>query len=284
MAITAGVVGAGLIAGGTAAAIAAAKKKTQARRVQYGGSAEAGDALKQTYAAGADQGNQAFSQGVSKLNGVGLQGAQLATQGQAITNSAGGIAAGNYGHLGSQLLTQYQPGQVAAAQAQQAMDQNTAAVSGAARAGGALGLRNALNANANNGQVLAQNAGIQAAQEKQALLGAQVGQANVETQGQLDQNALAQQQRTQLLGLGTGVTQAGVNAQAGAASNIGQLGLADQGQFLNQQQNVYDQQNSNDVNYEQRRQADQQRRAQNLWGLGSSLIGSGAKAIGGGGG
>jgi hypothetical protein len=281
MAVTAAVAGAGLIAAGTAAAIKANKMKTQGRKVNYGGSAAATDQLKQTYAAGADQGNKSFTEGVAGLNNVRGQGLALTNQGQAITSSAGGITPGLYGHAGSQLLAQYQPGQIAAAQAQQAMDQNTAAVSGAARAGGALGLRNALNANANNGQVLAQNAGIQAAQERQALLGAQVAQGNTETQEQLDQNAVAQAQRAQLLGLGTSVTQGGLNTQAGASSNIGQLGLANQSAFLGQQQNVYDTQNSNDVNYEQRRQADAQRRSQNVFGLGQSMIGMGGKALAG---
>jgi hypothetical protein len=229
MAVTAAVAGAGLIAAGTAAAIKANKMKTQGRKVNYGGSAAATDQLKQTYAAGADQGNKSFTEGVAGLNNVRGQGLALTNQGQAITSSAGGITPGLYGHAGSQLLAQYQPGQIAAAQAQQAMDQNTAAVSGAARAGGALGLRNALNANANNGQVLAQNAGIQAAQERQALLGAQVAQGNTETQGQLDQNAVAQQQRTQLLGLGTSVTQGrSLTRRQAPSSNIGQLGLANQ--------------------------------------------------------
>jgi hypothetical protein len=77
MAVTAAVAGAGLIAAGTAAAIKANKMKTQGRKVNYGGSAAATDQLKQTYAAGADQGNKSFTEGVAGLNNVRGQGLAL---------------------------------------------------------------------------------------------------------------------------------------------------------------------------------------------------------------
>jgi hypothetical protein len=97
----------------------------------------------------------------------------------------------------------------------------------------------------------------------------------------LDQNAVAQATAYAVARFGYKRYPRRVNTQAGASSNIGQLGLANQSAFLGQQQNVYDTQNSNDVNYEQRRQADAQRRSQNVFGLGQSMIGMGGKALAG---
>jgi hypothetical protein len=279
MAITAGVVGAGLIAGGTAAAIRAQRMKTAAKGKQYGGSADAVDSMRTGFAQGVDQGNAGVVAGQDRLREASLDTQNLQKQGLNIANSAGQIQAPVLNNGGLSLLNSYVPGQVAEAQTKRVLDQQQQATMGGARAGGALGLRDAINANAYQGVQAAQNLAEQRAQEEQALLGAKVAQGNTQIGMQQDANQVAQAQRAQLLGLGTGVQGQAIGQQIGTATGIGQLGIANQGQQLNALQETNAQQLTADLDYERRRQADAQRKSQNIFALGQTLIGGGANVL-----
>jgi hypothetical protein len=279
LAITAGVVGAGLIAGGTAAAIRAQRMKTAAKGKQYGGSADAVDSMRTGFAQGVDQGNAGVVAGQDRLREASLDTQNLQKQGLNIANSAGQIQAPILNNGGLSLLNSYVPGQVAEAQTKRVLDQQQQATMGGARAGGALGLRDAINANAYQGVQAAQNLAEQRAQEEQALLGAKVAQGNTQIGMQQDANQVAQAQRAQLLGLGTGVQGQAIGQQIGTATGIGQLGIANQGQQLNALQETNAQQLTADLDYERRRQADAQRKSQNIYGLAQTLIGGGANVL-----
>jgi hypothetical protein len=274
MAVTAGVVGAGLIAAGTAAAVRAQRMKTKARAVQYGGSQEAGSSLAETYAKGADQGNAGYQQGNKGLNTAAANSQQLFRTGQGIIDQAQQPVVVD--NLASQRLAGYQPGAISAQATRNTIDELGRQNLAGASAGGAAGIRDAVNANAQMGVQATGQLAQQAAQEKLGYLGMTIDQANADRAAALQ----AEAQRQSLLQTGAGIAAQGNNQRISSSGTLGQLGLADQGQFLAQQQNVLDTQNMNDLNYEQRRQADQQRKAQNLWGLGSSLIGGGASILG----
>ncbi len=275
MATTAAITGIGLAAAGTAAAIKAQQMKTKARRVNYAGSAEATDEYRTKYGAGADQGNQGYAQGQRTATSASIGALGLGQTGQQLTQRGlqMNVAPSTQG---MDLLNAYQPGQVAAAQQQLVLDQNAQANLGAARAGGALQLRNALGANAQAGVQAAGQLAAERAQEEQALLGAKVDQANT-MQGQRLANLQVQNQS---LGLGTGLVAQGNSQLLSAGQTQGQLGLGNQGQYLNSLSDVNSQQLAADLDYERRRQADQQRKAQNWFGLGQGLIGSGASILG----
>lgn len=283
MAVTAGVaagVGVAAAAGATAAAIRAQKMKTQPRGVVYGGTKEAQDERQLVHARGIDQGNAGYKDGQLGLNRSQWAGRELAAAGTGIMQ---GATPYKDTHQAAGILNSYRPGEMAALQARQAQEQAANANLGAARSGGALGLRNALTANAASGVEVAQGAALLRSQEEQQLLQLRAQQANADREAQMairDQ-VLRQQQA------GAGIAQAG-NAQALQASGMtGQLGLTNQGQYLDQSQAVEDRQFMANMDYEQRRQSDQQRKSQNLWGLAGNLVGvsgSAFGAMGGGGG
>lgn len=278
---TAAGIGIAAAAGGIAATVRANKKQAKPRGVTYGGSQEKKDALEQSYLKGVDQGNAQQLHGQAGLdktiktaNGIG---------GDALTMMQGAqrMRAMEVGNRGGAILDQYKPGAVAAAQAQQALDQNTAASFGAARSGGALGLRNALNANANQGAQNAQAMAVQRAQEEQAYTGAQVAQANQNQQDVFQADQQNANQKAQLLAIGADLRKAGNQQAIQASSTQTSAGLANQGQFLDQEQNLNDQQAALSLAYEQQRMAAAQAKADRLGNMGSALIGGGLGMAGG---
>lgn len=283
MAITAAIaggVGLAAIGAGTAAAIKAQKQNIKPRGVTYGGNADAQAELEDQYLKGTAQGNAQETQGFRDLRDRQIDAVRLGGKGSSIMQSAQNIENVATPNQGAAILGQYKPGAVAAAQAQQALDRNTAASFGAARSGGALGLRNALNANANQGAQNAQAMAVQRAQEEQAYTQAQVAQANQQQKDTFQADQQAQAQRAQLLGLG-GQLSTGANAQAiQAANSMTNAGLNNQGQYLDQEQNLNDQQAALNMNYENVRQKAAQTKSDRLWGLGSSLIGGGFGMLG----
>lgn len=283
MAVTAGIaagVGLAAIGAGTAAAIRAQKMKTQPRGVTYGGSKDAQDTLEEQNLQGIAQGNAQQVQGFTGLEAGRKAAAQLAGDGVSIRQSGNRVVPVAVGNQGGAILGQYQPGAVAQAQAQQSLDQNTAASFGAARSGGALGLRNALNANATTGAQTAQALAVQRAQEQQALTQAQVAQANTNQQNLFQSDQQAAAQRAQLLGIGTQAQAAGAGMMTQAATSQAQAGLSNQNQWLGQEQNLNDEQAKLNAMYEQTRQGTAQKKSDRLWGLGSSLIGGGFGMLG----
>jgi hypothetical protein len=273
-AIAAGVIGGASIIGGAAAAVRAQRMKTNPRGVTYGGNADTQDALLDDYGQGVAQGNGAVTSGLTGLQSGFIGGVQQRQTGQALIDSAASSTPAPTGQ-GMSILQGYQPGQVAATQQQVALDQGALQTLSAGRTGGALGLRNALVANAGNTMQVGQAAAAQRAQEQQSYVAAQVAQANQDKANQFSANG----QRLQQLQLGGGIMATGNGQATGAAGTITSAGLNDQGQYLGQQQNVYDSQAGLNQTYETNRQQNQVRKSQNLWNLGGSLVGSGVSTL-----
>jgi hypothetical protein len=266
-----------MAAGATAAAIRAQQMKTKARRSYYGGSQDALDAQRDSYATGIDQGNSGYDTGVRGLQHAGGTGATITDRGMQLLDSA---AAAQPSQAGVAPLQSLDPQAVARVRSQMALDQNARATLGMARSGGALGIRQAVAANA--------AAGVQGAQQEAAMgLEGEQAKAQLLSQNAVQRSQLDQAKQAQLLNAGGQLATTGNAQTLQAASGVGQLGLTNQGQYLNQLQGADQSQLSADINYDTRRQADQQRRAQNLWSLAGTLTGGAAKAfgsIGGGGG
>jgi hypothetical protein len=282
MAVAAGVaagVGLAALGAGTAAAIRAQRMNTKPRGVTYGGSQDAQDTLEEQNLQGIAQGNAQQVLGIGGLQGAAKSGQKLSGAGTSIMQSANRVAPVDVTNQGAAILGQYKPGAVAAAQAKQALDANTAASFGAARAGGALGLRNALNANASTGAQTAQALATQRAQEEQAYTAAQVAQANAAQQQAFTSDQQAAAQRAQLLGIGTQAQAAGNQAALQANSAITQAGLSNQNQWLGQEQNLNDQQAALNQAYETARRNAAQTKSDRLWNLGASFINTGTGAL-----
>lgn len=284
--IPAAIAGAAAIGAGTAAAIRAQRMNTKPRGVTYGGTKEKQETLEDQNLAGIGQGNQQVTQGYSDLQKRQHDALKLGGMGVRAMQSAGEVKQVAVPNQGAAFLAQYHPGEVAAAQAKQALDANTAASFGAARSGGALGLRNALNANATTGAQTAQGLAVQRAQEEQAYTQAQVAQANTDQTQRFQADQQAAAQKAQLLGIGGQIAGTAGSQAIQAANAQGQMGLSNQNQWLGQEQNLNDQQANLNLAYEQARQGTAQNKSDRLWGLGSSLIGGGfnmlGKGIGGG--
>lgn len=293
MAFTSGAVaiGTGIAAGvgATAAAIRAAKMRANPRQTQYGGGVDEQAALQAQNASGVAQGNRAYTGGVLGLQGSQAAAGALGAQGQQLVQSAGSGPSTYAPSAGGAILGGYVPGQVAATQQQQALDQGAQQNLGAARSGGALGMRNALVANAGSTVQAAGQAAAQRAQEQQAYVQAQVEQANGQQQTRMQANQFDRTLGLQQAQVGLGAQQGAITAGTSAAGAMGELGIANQSAYLNQQQHVNDEQNANNIQYDVRRQQEQQRRSNAMWGFAGGLLGvagsaaSGAKFGGGGG-
>jgi len=282
---TAGLVALGMGAAGTAggvgAAIKAARMKTDPRGVQYGGSEDEYNAYQDQAATGLAQGNQGYTQGVLGLQGTARAGQALGATGQGLMAQGQSLPGVALSGEGSRLLQGYKPGQMSALQSQAATDQGALQNLGAARSGGALGLRNALNANAGANVQNAQNAGLMRAQEEQQYLQARVGQANQDQANAFQANQQLQAQRQGMYGLGASLMQAGNGQAQSAYGNMAQAGLNNQGQYMDQQTHLLDADNQNRLAYEQTRQANQARRSDRLFGLASGLMSGGMSAMSG---
>jgi hypothetical protein len=192
---------------------------------------------------------------------------------------------------GMDMLNGYQPGAVSNAMSRVVLDQNAQANLGAARSQGALGLRNALNANAQAGVGAAGQMAYQRALEEQQHLGARVGQANADREALLGQRNFetgagmqsyeAQQARIldqAQLGLGTAQNALGTGLQASAT--MGQQAIAREQTAAAGLDSIRGQQLEADINYDTRRQQEGQRRSDRLWNLAGGLIGVGGAALG----
>jgi hypothetical protein len=279
-AIAAGALGAAAVGGGVGAAIKANRMKTAPKATIYGGSQDKKDALEETYLGGVQQGNAQATQGYSDLQKRQHDALKLGGMGVRAMQSAGEVRPVAVTNQGATILNQYHPGEVAAAQAKQALDANTAAAFGAARSGGALGLRNALNANATTGAQTAQGLAVQRAQEEQAYTQAQVAQANTNQMQQFQSDQQAAAQKAQLLGVGGQIAGIAGNQAIQSANMQTQAGLEGQQQYLGQNQNLNDQQTALNLAYEQARQGDKQRKSDRWFQLGGNLIGGGMNMIG----
>lgn len=273
--------GAAAAAGGIGATIKANKTNTKPRTVTYGGTQEKQDALEQMNLAGIQQGSAQTTMGMRDLSDSGTEATRLGGKGRSIMQSADAIQQVATPNQGAAILGQYRPGAVAQAQAKQALDANTAASFGAARSGGALGLRNALNANAMTGAQTAQALAVQRAQEEQAYTQAQVAQANQQQKDIFQADQQAQAQKAQLLGIGSQLSTQANALRTNAANAFTQGGLENQNQWLGQEQNLNDQQANLNLEYEKARRAAAEAKASRWANLGSTLVGGGLGIAGG---
>jgi len=271
-------VGGASVLGGIGAGISAARQKTNPRKVQYGGTEEEYQGYQDQAAAGLTQGNQGYTQGTRGLLQTANAGQDLAQTGRGFISQANGVGV-QAQNAGGAILAGYQPGQVSGLASQAALEAGARQNLGAARSGGALGLRNALTANAGGNVQAAQNAAVLRAQEEQQYVQARVAQANQNQQDQFQAQQQTQAQRAQMYGLGSSLMQAGNGQAQTAYGNITQAGLNNQGQFMDQQTHLLDADNQNKMSYEQMRQAEQQRKSDRKWGLASGLIGGGMSAM-----
>lgn len=242
--------------------------------------------------------------------GAQVYGATLAGQGQLLGQAqqmqTDALARGNsaatdqgmysvgqqaVGNEGAGILAGYRPGAVSQAMASNVVNQAAQASLGAARSGGALGLRNALNANAQAGVGIAGQQAAQAALEQQQYIGQQVQQANLDRQALLDQRntesamglqadeAYRQrvlQSQAQNYGLAAnalGAQMGTLDSQASQAVQREQLAASGLDSIRNSQLEA-------ELNYDTRRQQEQQRKSNNLWGLAGSLLGVSGAALG----
>lgn len=271
-AIVAGALGAAALAGGITSIVKANKEKAQPRPVAYGGDEEHRAALEQMNLGGIQQGNDQLTQGYSDLQKRQNAAGRLGDKGALIMRDAGDVQKVGVTNDAANILGAYKPGQVAAAQAQQSLDQNTAASFGAARSGGALGLRNALNANATTGAQTAQALAVQRAQEEQAQVQAQAAQANTAQQQNFQADQQAAAQKANLLGIGGSIASQASGQAIQAANMQTQAGLTNQNQYLGQEQNLNDQQMNANLELEKVRQAEASLRSDRKFKLGGSLI------------
>lgn len=214
--------------------------------------------------------NRADAQGVVDTGLAGIASGSQAAEQQRLIGL--GLMNGNgpgFTTAGSDALAAYQPGAVSQAMAQQVLNRNAQANLGAARSGGALGLRNALNANAQAGVSAQADMAAQAAQEQERYLAAQLQQANAD-------RAAQQAQISQGIGMSQGALAQGLDA-SNAYTRIG-AGL--EGSYLDAEQHLLDQQLIADLDYDRRRQAEGQRKSDRLWDMAGGLIGIGGKALG----
>lgn len=243
--------------------------KTNPRRTYYGGSQDAYNDITGGYADATNAAGGRVDAGVGGLAGGAQVGGQIAQRGFGLMDRA---LAQRPSNAGVGALSSLNPAAVAQAQAQRTLDANAAATLGAARSGGAMGLRQGLLANAAAGvdaSAAAATAGMMGEQQKQVAI----------AQAQQQNQALDAQRQLQLLTAGGQLAQGG-NAQAlTAAGQTAQVGLGQQNLFQDALQSTQDRQFSADIDYEQRRQQERQRKSNNLWQLAGNLIGGGTSMI-----
>lgn len=200
------------------------------------------------------------------------------------------IGAQDVSNVGAGMLASYQPGQVSTAASNAALNQAAQANLGAARSGGALGLRNALNANSQAGVGLAAQTSAQRAAEEERYLAAQVGQANLDRDALLSQRNLetgmqleadeAQRQRVlQQQEMNYGISQAALGARMGALDSQSSQAIQREQLAAAGLDSIRGQQLEADINYDTRRQQEGQRRSDRLWGLAGGLAGMAGSAF-----
>jgi hypothetical protein len=275
MAVTAGIaIGTGVAAGAgaTAAAIRAARQKANPRAQQYGGSQDALDAYRSQYAGGIDKGSGLVDRSAASSSFATQAIQDVRRRALQLASTGGGIQAPTVTTEGRQILAGYQPGAASEAAARGMIDANNRALLSTGRLGGALGLRDALYASSQGAQQASSAIAAQRAQEEEAFLQAQVGQANADRDAKMAASQWAQQQRLAAITQGLQVAGQANAHEAGVAGNLGQIGLNQQGQYLDAQRNVEDAQFAADIEYDKRRQQEAQRRSDRLWQFAGGLI------------
>jgi hypothetical protein len=273
MALTAALVGGGLAAAGSGIAAKGLTVSGTAPRMgpyNYGGSAGAAQQYRDEYGnliGGAQTLGDAALPTYGQLQASGQQAQQ---QGAGVLTQA--FSAGGFGTQGGADLSSYDPAAVARAQSAATVAEAARRTNAIARTGGALGLREALNANANAGNQAAQQAAVTAAQGEQT-------KAGLVLQNQQSINAT----RMGLAGLGLQQQGFGAGVQADAAGATTQLGLTREGIYNQQQSTMEQAQLQAQIAAEQARQQNRVDKRRLLVGLGAGLVGAGGSVMASGG-
>lgn len=270
-----------MMAGGTAAAVKASQQATKPQPTWYGGDPEAYAGYRDRYGAARTAGAAVGDQGMKSLAELADAGQGVATQGQGIVTDALGRRFDP--NFGAQEVA-HGIGDRAVAEAnlasQAALDQATHKNVAIAQSGGPAAMRMAMAENADAGIVGAQNAATTAAGARLAGEQAYLGQLNLG-----DQFVTAQRQQALTeAGLGAGLVGTGFGAQATGGGGVMQGGLLRERSYLEGETGVEQTQTMLALDEERRRQADKQRKNQNLWGLGAGLISGGGQVMAGAGG
>lgn len=272
MGIMAGITAAALAGGGAAATAGAAGQKTGYNRQYFGGSPEELERLRQEQAANATAGRSLTDTATGNMMGTASMAQNAAnkqaTQMEQLSQSVGRPAFTN------DPLANYDPGMVARAQAQAALQQQARASLGAGFAGGALGLRNAVNANA--------EATVNAAPAIAAAAGGAANdQALAQSQQQLARSQLDQQYAGRVLQgqqLGLSARLAGTGLQLDAQRYAGDVGQNREQLYTGQLQDTNSQQFQGDQDAEARRQAAALQKQDRLFRMGEQFFSGASKA------
>jgi hypothetical protein len=274
--ILAGITAAALAGGGAAATAGAAGQKTGYNRQYFGGSPEELERLRQEQAARTTQARGATDTAAGNIVGTATMAQddanQQAQQIEQLSQSVGRPT------FASDPLANYDPGMVARAQAQAALQQQARATLGSGFAGGAVGLRNAVNANAeatvNAAPAIAAAAGGAANDQALAQSQQQVARA------QLDQQYAGRVLQGQQVGLNARL--AGAGLQADAQRYTGDVNQNREQLYTGQSQDTNSQQFQGDQQAEARRQAAALEKQKSLFQLGGNLIGGAGRVAGAG--
>lgn len=279
-------IGAGLAAAGTAIAGGAMSvKNTKPRKQFFGNTAEQEQAYRNQYETGIQQGNAMLGQGAGMIGQAGqmAQDNALLSQGmygQGRMLGDAGIAGQNRG-ISNMLSAAYQQGPSAAqAQMQAGLDQSQRAMmaqAAAARGGNqAAAMRNAQAQGSQMALDANQQAAVLRAQEQQAEIARRVNaqQAAAQLYGQQSQLGY----NIQGQGLGYANQAAGMYGDLG--QGIGQMGLANQGQFLDARTAMESAALNADVQVAMAKAQAQQNKRNGLLGFAGALVGGGGAVMG----
>lgn len=277
-------IGAAMAAGGTgAAAKGFSTKGTRPNPSYYGGSQGALDAQRDLYARQQRDNGRLIDSGAQGLGQIGNWGMAQANQAEGSINGAfaneqaarqqQALLAGNI----TNAAAAYQPGGQSIATYKAALADAANQNMALARSGtnSAMGLRDALNANAQASVDIGQRAALIRAQEEQAK--AQLGiQANAAA-GQMMGDVRAGDQS--LAGMNIGRQQFGVQTAGGVYSGLSNLGAGREATYLDAQSQMEQAQLAAQMDYDRRRQEDRLQKRSQLIGLGAGLISGGANVM-----
>jgi len=260
-------------AGITGAALKVKNTGPKGNPYQYGGTQDAADAYRDQYQGGMATGQQEYNRGTA-LQGQALQQyAGIGGQGQALTQNLTQFA--GMQDTGRRYIEQMDPGAVAQANAQAALAQSARQNLGAAAMGGALGIRNATQANAMAGLGIGAQTAAMALQGEQQK--AQMMQQATLQGSQLNQQI--QQRALQQVGMGLQAQGQAADAYAGIGGQAAGMGMNREGMYLDANQQMEAQALQAQIARDAARMNNQQQKRQILGGLGGALIGGGTSMM-----
>jgi hypothetical protein len=260
-------------AGVTGAALKVKNTGPKGSPYQYGGNQAAADAYRLQNQAGMTAGQGEYDRGVGLQNQALGQYAGIGGQGAALAQNPYQFAGAQ--DSGRRYIEQMDPRAVAQANAQAALAQSARQNLGAAAMGGALGIRNATQANAMAGL------GIGAQTAALALQGEQQ-KAQMMQQATMQGTMLNQQiqdRAIQQTGMGLQAQGQAADALAGIGGGAMSAGMNREQMYYGGQQDLESQALQAQIARDQARMQNQQQKRQIIGGLGGALIGGGTSMM-----